>query len=207
MDSLYQLTCEDFSKELFSKAPVPGGGGAAAYIGALGVCLGAMAVNLTRGKKKFAAFEPEYEQMLTDAELYRKRLLQLIDKDAAAFEPLSKAYSMPKDDPAYGETMRRVTIEATKAPLEMMRYCALSIDLIARILEKCSKLMISDVGCAALAAKAGLECAALNVFVNTRTLKGDEEARSMAKEAEEMLAEYAPKAQDTADEVFARLRA
>ena len=131
----------------------------------------------------------------------------LIDKDAAAFEPLSKAYSMPKDDPDYAETMRAVTIEAAKAPLEMMRYCALSVDLISRILEKCSKLMISDAGCAAIAAKAALECASLNVFVNTRTLKGDEEADRMAKEAEDLLAEYAPKAQETADEVFARLRA
>ena len=207
MDSLTKLTCEDFSKELFSKAPVPGGGGAAAYIGALGVSLGAMAVNLTRGKKKFQPFEPEYEQMLTDAELYRKRLLQLIDRDAAAFEPLSKAYSMPKDAPDYAQTMRTVTIEAAKAPLEMMRYCALSIDLIGRILEKCSKLMISDAGCAAIAAKAALECAALNVLVNTRTLKGDEEADRMAKETENLLEEYVPKAQETADEVFGRLRA
>ena len=207
MDSLYKLTCEDFSKELFSKAPVPGGGGAAAYIGALGVSLGAMAVNLTRGKKKFLPFEPEYEQMLTDAELYRKRLLQLIDKDAAAFEPLSKAYSMPKDDPDYAATMRTVTIEAAKAPLEMMRYCALSVDLISRILEKCSKLMISDAGCAAIAAKAALECACLTGVAHTRALEGDEEAHRMAKEAEDLLAEYAPKAQETADEVFARLRA
>ena len=103
--------------------------------------------------------------------------------------------------------MRRVTIEATKAPLEMMRYCALSIDLIARILEKCSKLMISDVGCGALAAKAGLECASLNVFVNTRTLKEDGEAQKMAAEAKELLEEYGPKAQEVADEVFARLMA
>jgi formiminotetrahydrofolate cyclodeaminase len=206
-NSLYKLSCEDFSKELFSKDPVPGGGGAAAYIGALGVSLGAMAVNLTRGKKKFAAFEPEYEQMLTDAELYRKRLLQLIDKDAAAFEPLSKAYSMPKDDPDYAQTMRDVTIAAAKAPLEMMRYCTLSIDLISRILEKCSKLLISDVGCAALAAEAALECAALNVFVNTRLLKGDAEADLMARQAEEMLADYIPKAMATADEVFDRMRA
>lgn len=206
MDSLYKLSCEDFSKELFSKAPVPGGGGAAAYIGALGVSLGAMAVNLTRGKKKFLEFEPEYEQMLTDAELYRKRLLALIDKDAAAFEPLSKAYSMPKDDPDYAETMRRVTIEAAKAPLEMMHYCALSIDLIERILQKCSKLMISDVGCAAVAAEAALECAALNVFVNTRLLKDDIEADKMAREAEQMLADYIPKAAAVADEVFDRLR-
>ena len=206
MDSLVKLTCEDFSKELFSKAPVPGGGGAAAYIGALGVSLGAMAVNLTRGKKKFAAFEPEYEMMLTDAELYRKRLLELIDKDAEAFEPLSKAYSMPKDDPDYAETMRRVTIEAAKAPLEMMHYCVLSIDLIGRILEKSSKLLISDVGCAAIAAKAALECASLNVFVNTRLLKEDEEAKQMARDAEAMLEEYIPKAEAVTDEVFARMR-
>lgn len=207
MDSLTKLTCEVFTKELFSKAPVPGGGGAAAYIGALAVSLGAMAVNLTRGKKKFAAYEPEYEVMLTDAELYRKRLLQLIDKDAAAFEPLSKAYSMPKDDPDYAETMRRVTIEAAKAPLDMMHYCALSIDLIERILAKCSKLLISDVGCAAIAAEAAMECAALNVFVNTRLLKDDPEADKMARDAHEMLAEYIPRAMEVADEVFDRLEA
>ena len=67
--------------------------------------------------------------------------------------------------------------------------------------------MISDVGCAALSAKAALECASLNVFVNTRTLKEDEEAQKMATEAQDMLEEYGPKAQEVADEVFARLRA
>ena len=206
MDSLYKLTCEDFSKELFSKAPVPGGGGAAAYIGALGVCLGAMAVNLTRGKKKFAAFEPEYEQMLTDAELYRKRLLELIDKDAAAFEPLSKAYSLPKDDPNYAETMRAVTIGATKAPLEMMRYCSLSIDLIARILEKCSKLMISDVGCGALFARAALESASMNVFVNTKTIKDRAWAEDLEAKCDALLSEYIPRAEACARSVMSRIR-
>ena len=132
--------------------------------------------------------------------------MQLNDKDAAAFEPLSKAYSKPKDDTDYAETMRSVTIEAAKAPLEMMRYCALSIDLIERILTKCSKLLLSDVGCAAIAAEAALECASLNVFVNTRTLKGDAEADKMAREAEEMLADCIPKAKAVADEVFDRMR-
>ena len=103
--------------------------------------------------------------------------------------------------------MRRVTIEAAKAPLDMMHYCALSIDLISRILEKCSKLLISDVGCAAIAAEAAMECAALNVFVNTRLLKDDTEADKMARDAHAMLAEYVPKAMEVADEVFDRLEA
>lgn len=203
---LTALTCRQFIEELFSKAPVPGGGGAAALIGAVGASLTAMAGNLTAGKKKFAHVEEDIQRMLAKSKALRKRLLDLVIEDAAAFEPLSKAYSLPKDSEGYQETMYKVTMGACKAPFEMMKRCCEVIDLTEEMSAKCSRLMISDVACGALAAKAALECAALNVFINTRMFRGDEKADEMEREAKEMLDVYSEKAQKTADEVMKTLK-
>ena len=194
MDSLYKLTCEDFSKELFSKAPVPGGGGAAAYIGALGVSLGAMAVNLTRGKKKFAAFEPEYEQMLTDAELYRKRLLELIDKDAAAFEPLSKAYSLPKDAPDRDGILEAALLRAAASPLKIAELCCEVIEILEGCASLGSLLVLSDAASGAALAEGALHAAVINVKVNTALMHSRSHAVALNARMEEMEKEYAARA-------------
>ena len=195
------LSCVAFTEELFSKKPVPGGGGAAALVGALGVSLCAMAGNLTVGKKKYADVEAEVNAMIERAEMLRNKLLELIDKDAEAFEPLSKAYSMPKDAPGYKENMYKVTIQACRAPYEMMKCCCEAIDIIEEMAEKCSRLMVSDVGCAAYCAKAALESASLNIFVNTGMFRGDNEADRLENEAKTMLEVYCKKAQSIADEI------
>ena len=52
-------TCEDFIEVLASKAAVPGGGGAAALTGAIGIALGNMVGSLTVGKKTYADVEDE----------------------------------------------------------------------------------------------------------------------------------------------------
>ena len=204
--TITELSCEEFTEELFSKAPVPGGGGAAAFIGAMGASLTAMAGNLTTGKKKFADVEEDLQRMLAKAEELRTRLMELIQEDAEMFEPLSKAYSLPKDSEGYQETMYQVTMDACKAPMEMMTCCCEVIDIAEEMNLKCSKLMISDVACGALAAKAALECASLNVFVNTRMFRGDEKADAMEDRAKAMLEEYTGKAQKVADSVFKTLK-
>ena len=199
-------SCAAFTETLASKDPVPGGGGAAALMGALGAALCEMAGNLTVGKKKYAAYEDDLRRMITEADVLRQRLLELVDEDAQAFVPLSRAYSMPKDSPAYEDTLRFVTINACKAPYEMMESCGKAIALLEEMLEKCSVLMISDVGCGAIAAKAALEAAAMNVFINTRSLPGDGEALLLELKAEALLSEYGPRAQKIADTVMEKLR-
>ena len=187
--------CEDFSAALASRTPVPGGGGAAALAGALGTALCCMAGRLTSGKKKFADVEDNLQRMIASAEELRLRFLGLIDEDAIAFEPLSRAYSLPKDTENYAGIMRKATLDAAAAPLEMMRCSCRAIELLEEMAAKCSKLMISDVGCGASLAGAALECASMNVFVNTKLLRGDPEADAMDREAREMLENYIPRAQ------------
>ena len=205
-DSLINLSCGGFSEQLSSKAPVPGGGGAAALIGSLAAALGAMATNLTIGKKKFLPFEEDHRRIIAEADVLRLRLLALMDEDAAAFEPLSQVYSLDKNSLGYSEKLTSATLDACRAPFEMMECCCKLIELLEELREKCSVLLLSDVGCAALAARCALESASLNVFVNTRMIPENEEAAAMSKKADSMLQEYIPRAQAVADSVMTYLR-
>ena len=205
-DSLADLSCRAFSEQLFSKAPVPGGGGAAALIGSLASALGAMAANLTIGKKKFLPFEEDHRRIIAEADRLRLRLLALVDDDAAAFEPLSRVYSLDKSTPGYAEQLETATLNACRAPFEMMECCCRLITILEELRGKCSVLLLSDVGCAALAARCALESAALNVFVNTRMLPDSTEAKNLSTRAQAMLEEHLPRARAVSDSVMDYLR-
>jgi len=206
MNHLTQFSCTAFADALASRAPVPSGGGAAAMAGALGIALGSMAGNLTAGKKKYAAVEADVLRMLSEGEILRNRLMELVDADAEAFEPLSRAYSIPRDDPAREQVMEEATMNACQAPLEMVHCCAKALLLLEEMEEKGSKLLISDVGIGALLCRAAMESAALNVFVNTRTLKDRETAAEMEQEVDEALRVYLPLADKIAASVTAYIR-
>ena len=200
-EQLIHQSCREFSEALASKAPVPGGGGAAALIGALAAALGSMAVNLSLGKKDLLLFEADHRRMLREADSLRRT-----EEDAAAFEPLSRAYSMPKSSPDYAGVMASATLRAAEAPLEMMRCCCRLIALLEELREKASPLLLSDVGCASEAARSALTCAAMNVFANTRMLPDNGKAQDLAAQAESMLSEYIPRAQAVSDSVMGCLR-
>ena len=95
--NLADKTCNEFVKELASKSPVPGGGGAAALGGAIGVALSSMVCNLTTGKKRYAEYENDIQDILKKAAALQQDLMKMIDEDAENFLPLSKAYGMPKN--------------------------------------------------------------------------------------------------------------
>lgn len=200
------MDCVGFAGILASREAVPGGGGASALVGALGVALCSMVGNLTVGRKKYAEYENDLKRILAEAEDIRARLLMLIDEDAKAFEPLSKAYAISKDDPKRQEIMEKVLTDACIAPLEMMKDCCASIKLLEEMLEKGSVTLVSDVGCGALFAKAALEGASLNIFINTASLADRNKADAIEAEADEMLREYSPRAERVAREVTARIR-
>lgn len=206
MNHLTALSCTAFAEALASKASVPGGGGAAAMAGALGIALCSMVGNFTTGKKKFAAVEEDVQRMLTEGEALRIRLLELVNADAEAFEPLSRAYSIPKDDPIRAQVMEEATLNACKAPVEMVLCCGKALLLLEEMLEKGSKMLISDVGCGALLCKAAMESAALNVFVNTGTLRDRETAAKMEQQVDETLKTYLPLADKIAASVTAYIR-
>ncbi len=204
--TLTDNTITDFIEVLAAKEPVPGGGGAAALAGALGVALCSMVGNYTSGKKTYADVEEDVRRMLAEAEDVRHRLTQLIDEDADAFMPLSMAYGIPKGDPTRASELERATKAAIKAPLEMMRQTCRAIELLGEMGEKGSRMLASDVACGALLCKSALESASVNVFVNTASLRDREYAKSVEAECDEMLAKYGPRAQACADGVIAKIR-
>ena len=206
MKKLTNLSCTAFAEVLASKAPVPGGGGAAALAGALGVALCSMVGNFTTGKKKYAAYEEDVQRMLAEGEILRARLLELVEADAAAFEPLSRAYAIPKEDPTRDAVLEEAALNACKAPMEMVSCCGEALLLLEEMLEKGSRLLLSDVGCGALLCKAAMESAAMNVFVNTGSLQDRAVAVQMERQVDETLEKYLPMAERIAASVTATLR-
>lgn len=190
---MLEMKTTEFLEELSSKAPVPGGGGASAAVGAFGAALGMMVANLTVGKKKYAAVEEEILAALEELGKLRDRLVALTDRDAQAFEPLSRAYGLPKnteeEKAAREKVMESALYDASVAPLEIMETVLASMDLLEVLGEKGSRLAISDVGVGILFAQAALEGASLNVFINTRLMKDRGRAEELNGRADRMIAE------------------
>ena len=199
-------TWNTFLTLLAAKEPVPGGGGVAALVGALGVALCSMVGNYTAGKKTYAGVEDDVQRMLAEAEDVRQRLIELVQEDADAFVPLSRAYAIPRDDPKRADTLERCTKLACAAPLEMMRQTGKAIALLEEMGQKGSRMLLSDIGCGALLCRAALEAASLNVYVNTKTLKDLEFAHATEQECDDLLAEFVARAEACATDVRARIR-
>lgn len=190
MEHLTQISCIAFAEALASKAPVPGGGGASALVGALGAALCSMVANYTIAKKNYAAVEEDVKSILAEADALRAKLLALVDADAAAFEPLSRAYAIPKDDPNRKAVMEQCLRTAAAPPLELLRLCCQAIDLHRELLEKGSVIMLSDVGAGVIFCWSALYGAALNVKVNTKLMSDREYAQAMNTEADELVSKY-----------------
>ena len=183
-----------FTEVLASKAPVPGGGGASALVGALGTALGSMVGSLTVGKKKYAAVEEDIKGLMKQAEVLQAELLALVEKDAEVFAPLAAAYGMPKETKEEkaekARVMELVLKDACSVPLEIMEKCCQAIDLHREFAEKGSVLAVSDAGVGVIFAKAALQGASLNVFINTGSMQDRAYAETLNEKAEKMLMEY-----------------
>lgn len=196
----------EFNALLASKAPVPGGGGASALAASLGAALGSMVANLTLGKKKYAEYETENGSLLRELEELRLKAEELIEKDAEAFEPLSKAYSIPRDAPFRDEEMERCLRMAAEPPMEILRIACRGI-LIHEKLEKTgSVLAISDVGTGVIMFWAAMYGAAMNVRVNTRLMKDRAYAEALNSEAESLMAAHWKIADKVYETVWERLK-
>ena len=203
--SFVDNSLREFSDALASKASTPGGGGASALVGAVGTALGTMVGCLTVGKKAYAEVEADIVKLMEDAEAIRIELLGLIDEDAVAFEPLSKAYSIPKDDPTREETMERCLKIAADVPMRIMRACCKVIDLQKGFAEKGSALAVSDAGCGVVFCKAAMQGAALNVLINTKSMKDRAFADNLNNEVKSLLDTYGKAADQVYDYVFGRM--
>lgn len=196
----------EFTEELASKAAVPGGGGASALVGAIGVALGNMVGALTVGKKKYADVEEDISVLMGKAESLRVKMLDLIEADAACFAPLAKAYGIPKDAPGRDAVMEEALKTACSVPMDIMGAACEAIALMEEFAQKGSALAVSDAGCGAVCCKAALQGASLNVFINTKSMKDRETAEALEAEARHMLDKFCPIADKIFDIVFQKIQ-
>ncbi len=205
MEKFSEKSCVFFSEELASRRAVPGGGGVAAMVGALGTALCSMVGNHSVGKEKYAEYEEDLQRMLLEGDALRRRLMKLVDEDAAAFAPLQKAFALPKEDNERAAKIAEYSMSASEVPFTMMRYICQTINLLEEMEKKGNRGLLSDIGCGALCCKAALESAAMNVFINTKNLDYALVA-SMESDVDNMLKEYLPRADKLADKVMKELR-
>lgn len=203
-------SCADFVERLASKEPVPGGGGAAAFVGAIGMALGNMVGSLTLGKKKYADVQEDILALKAKAEQLQNELLSLVARDAAVFEPLSKAYGLPKETEEQkaekARVMEAALREACSVPLEIMEQCAAAIALHQEFAAKGTAIAISDVGCGVACCKAALQAASLNVFINTKSMTNRAYADEVNAKANKLLRTYTALADEIYAQVAARLQ-
>lgn len=182
-----------FIDELASAAPTPGGGGAAAYCGALAAALASMVGNLTVGKKRYAEVEDDVRAALERLDAMRAQLVALVDEDARAFEPLASAYRMPKSTPeeaaAKDRAMQEALIGACEAPLAIMRLCSTVIDECEFLAREGSRMAVSDAGVAVAFARAALLGASLNVYINVGSISDEGRSRAYREEADGLIAD------------------
>ncbi len=201
-----------FLDALASGEATPGGGGAAAMMGAMGAALVSMVCRLTLGKKGYEGFDAQIRALLDQSEALRLRLAAMVSEDARAFETLMNAYRLPKaSDPE--KTVRSAAIQAglkvaTDAPLACARAAAAVVRLAGAAVEIGNVNVISDVGVGVgvLAAKAALRSAALNVHVNVPQIHDPAFTDSATNEIEALLAECLPLAERVHSRVKSRMR-
>lgn len=205
-----QHSCREFIDLLAGSAPTPGGGGASALVGAVGVALGHMVGALTTGKKKYADVEEDIRALMTRAESLQEALLDLVTKDAEVFAPLAAAYGLPAETAAQrvekARVMEACLNDACAVPLAIMERCGEAIEVAAAFAEKGSRLALSDAGVSVCFAEAALRGASLNIFINTAAMQDRERATSLEETANSLLGRYSPLATEVFAEVQRALR-
>lgn len=195
-----------FLDELASAAPTPGGGGAAAIMGAMGAALISMVANLTIGKKGYELVETEMKSQLAESEALRAQLTDMVADDVGAFNQLMAAYRMPKETDiqkaARHEAIQAGLKQATRVPLNCAKTCAAVIRVAQRSAEHGNINVISDTGAGVLALQAALRSAALNVYINTPSIKDPEFVTSVLEDLNALMTEYLPQT----EAVYAKVR-
>ncbi len=187
-----EKSMQDFLDELASKAPTPGGGGAAAVMGAMGAALVSMVANFTLGKKGYEAVESEAAGLLHKAEALRRQLAEMVSADVDAFNQVMGAYGMARETDA--QKAERTTAiqaalkQAADVPLACAQLCAEVIRLTRPMASIGNKNVISDAGVAVVAAEAALRSAALNVYVNIGAIKDEAFVADRRQRLEQILA-------------------
>ncbi|BBL72007.1 methenyltetrahydrofolate cyclohydrolase [Methylogaea oryzae] len=182
---------QTFLDELASKSSTPGGGSAAAVMGAMGAALVSMVCNLTIGKKGYEAVDADMRALLQRTEALRAKLADMVRADVEVFDKVMAAYGLPKDSDeqkaARSAAIQAALKQATDVPMECARACAEAIALSRIAAEQGNRNVVTDAGVAVMAAYAALKSAALNVYINTGTIRDKDFVEQRVAELEAIL--------------------
>lgn len=196
---------EEFIEVLSSKEPVPGGGGASALAGTMGTALARMVGNLTLGKKKYMDVQEDISVLQQKTLILTDELMDLIDKDAEVFLPLSKAYSLPGATLEEREYKDRVMEEALNTacsvPVMIMEKSYQMLLLLGEYADKGLKIAISDVAVSSVMLRAAISGASVNVYINTKIMKDRNKAEGLNSHCDDLM----QKGMDLADKIFERI--
>lgn len=191
MTEIKDKSVQIFLDELAGKQATPGGGSAAALMGAQAAALIGMVCNLTIGKPKYAEVEADMQALLAESEALRETLTGMIKADVEVFNKLMACYGLPKstdeEKAQRSAQIQWVLRDATEVPLACAQACAQAIALSRVAAEKGNLGVISDAGVAVMAAYAGLKSAALNVHINAGSLKDREFADAKLAELQAIM--------------------
>ena len=209
MMKLAELTVAGFVDLMASDAPAPGGGSAAALEGALGAALSAMVCALTIGKKKYADVQTLAEETGKKAQELKARFVDVMDRDTEAFNAVSAVFAMPKDTDAE-KAARKAAMQAalkgcTKTPFEMMQLSCEALELTRSVVGRLNASAASDLGCAALSLKAGIQGAWLNVLINIGGIQDEAFVAQYRREGQALLDRALPLADEIYQEVLKSL--
>ncbi len=188
--SLAKMNLREFCNETLSDSPAPGGGSVAALMGALGVSLGGMVANLSAGKRGWDDKLEYFSNWAVKAQQLKDELLSLVDEDTAAFNKVMDAFALPKesaeDKAARAAAIAQATKYAAEVPLKVMETASKSYELLAEMADRGNPASVSDVGVGALATRACIEGAALNVRINLAQLKDERFKTALLKKIEQI---------------------
>ena len=196
---------KEFMNALASKEPTPGGGGAAAVVGSLAAALGSMVANLTTGKKKYEQYQEDMDRILIFLEEAIWDINSYIEKDADAYKPVIEAYKVPKEDPKRAEILEKALLAAAVVPMELAGKVNDLIPVLEELEEKGNKMALTDVAVAAVACKAAMEGAVMNVYANTKLLTNPMIAQGLNKKAMKLVTDGGKRCQDIYDRIMKTL--
>jgi len=204
------LIDKTFISEVAAGTPTPGGGGASAFCGALGSALLSMVANLTVGKKRYADVEERVQAHLDQLDEVREELFELVERDAAAFEPLAQAFKLPRgteeEERHRHEVIQEALVDAIAVPFAIMNACDRVIQLSDFLAHYGNRSAISDIATGVSFAKGALKGAALNVYVNAAMLDDRAMATRYTDEADRLILESGRRADEIYNYVLEEIR-
>ena len=190
---LVDLSCKGFAEETASESPAPGGGSISAYMGSLAAALGTMVANLSSHKPGWDARWEFFSEWADKGQAMMTNLIHLVDEDTNAFNKIMAVFAMPKGTPeekaARAEAMEAATLYATQVPLQTMKASYETFGIIRAMAEEGNPNSVSDAGVGALAARAAVLGAGLNVKINAAGLKDRATADALVAEANKLIAD------------------